>query len=167
MRKLFILFLITTFLFGAAGYEILFLYQVEKCKEAAFEAKYENEEEVVFVITQENQNLFHRRDKNEIEYNGMMYDIRSEIKTGNKIYIHAVHDYKEENLVKNFSTKNSKEEKSGPKLNTKNLLSFFILPSAEKDFSKSSLKRYFIGTTENYSQPFHEQFTPPPQYLAS
>jgi hypothetical protein len=170
MKKIFTFFLVVIFIFNIAGTEIIFSILLEQCREEAGElisGRKEKEREVLLVINSDNQKQLHRIENGEIEYDGMMYDVRKEVKSGSTILIYAYMDSKEENLKDNFASENQETNnpmKNGKaKINSKNLMPFYVNNFSNKDIpvKPSSLKNQFIKI--KYLQPDIELATPPPQ----
>ncbi|MEI7726971.1 MAG: hypothetical protein WCK09_17810 [Bacteroidota bacterium] len=100
MKRLLIYSILLLFLFNSMGY--YFLFEFHKYMTRA-EMQYMIERAdakitILSIVDVEHDQEFHRIDKKEFRYHGVMYDIKREIKTGRTTVFICVHDVKESTL---------------------------------------------------------------------
>ena len=169
MKKTFSILLIGVLIFSIVGYEIIFslmLYQIKEDGENIIKPGRKVENEVVLVINSVNKNLLHRHNRHEVEFKGVMYDIRKEEHKGNDLILHAVMDVNEQNLVNVFRLEN-KEDHSGKhskaRINNKDFSRIYLISFASKKFSRNITSKIVMFSITEYNQPDKILFTPPPQ----
>ena len=168
MKRFFTTILLSVILFYAAGYEIVFACLLINCGKEVSEKELKSYKETTLVINSANSDQLTRKNKKEIIFEGVLYDIKSEENAGKDLIIHCVRDKDEQELLDNFASfHNESGKKNGNKpiegLIYKNQLTLF--------FNNNILKIELplnSGQTNSYEQFYYlppeiELFTPPPQ----
>ena len=171
MKKAFSIFLVSVLIFGTVGYEIVFsfmLYQYKEAGESIINARNKVENEVVLVINSANRNYFHRHNRHEVEFKGIMYDIRKEERRGNDLILHAVMDVKEQDLVNEFRLDNRNEspgKHSKARIVNKDYSRIYLISFMSQKFSRDIISEIGTSPIIEYSQPDRQLNTPPPQFF--
>ena len=172
MKKAFSILLIGVLIFSVVGYEIIFsfmLYQYKEDGENIINSRSEVENEVVLVINSTNENLLHRRNRHEVEFKGIMYDIRKEEKRGNDLILHAVMDLNEQDLVNDFRIENKNDgsgNHSKARIYNKDYSRIYLISFVPKKFSRGIASKIAISSIIEYNQPDEQLNTPPPQIFS-
>lgn len=162
------------FAFNSFGYIFYFLIARENAKEEAFEkitlSKSKEKVEVLSIsksVINEGK-IFQRINKNEIRYEGKMYDIVKEERKNDKIIFYSIHDKKEDKLEKDFSrtvNKNLNEKAiAGSSINFNHLIQYAEYGIKWGNESPINKVKYLIYLNRNYNINTPEILTPPPKF---
>ena len=100
MKRIIPALLIILIILNTFGFNLLLDFLIVKCKSDFAVQKHHDSEKVILLKIAENDGELQRIDGNEIRYKGRMYDIISETKNNNVLYIKCINDKKEDNLFK-------------------------------------------------------------------
>lgn len=172
MKKAFSILLIGVLIFSVVGYEIIFslmLYRVKENGERIITSGERTENEVVIVINSANRYLLHRQNDHEVEFAGIMYDVRKEEQRGSDLVLHAVMDLNEQNLVNNFRLENKKgnsgkHSKKG--IFNKDFSRLYLISKTIRKPERKFTSKITPLPAAGYSQPDRELSTPPPQFFS-
>jgi hypothetical protein len=160
--------LLSVILLYAAGYEIVFACLLINCGEEASQKELKSYKETTLVINSSNSDHLTRKNKKEIIFEGVLYDIKSEETAGKDLIIHCVTDKDEQELLNNFATFHNE---SGKKNGNKPIEGFIYKNQLTLFFANNILTIEPLLNSEQtcsygqffYLQPEIELFTPPPQ----
>ena len=148
---------------------MIFAFMFYRVKTEALEnCSSENELAVTLIINSNNINRFSRINDKEFIFDGIRYDIYSQKKTGNDLYILCTRDVKEQNLISLFTKSSDKSESSNTKkssnsISFKNLIKVYLNPSYKNLFIALNSMQEFIWIDGKYKQPDLDLNSPPPQ----
>jgi len=168
------LFVAFVFAFNSFGFIFYFLIERENAKEEAFEkitlSKSKEKVEVLSItksVINEGK-IFQRINKNEIRYEGKMYDIVKEERKNDKIIFYCIHDKKEDKLEKDFGrtfNKNlNQKAAAGFSINFNHLIQYAEYGIKWGNESPINKVKYSIYLNCSYNLNTPKILTPPPKY---
>jgi len=174
IRNIMFLLVAFVFAFNSFGFIFHFLIERENAKVEAFEkivmSKSKEKVEVLSIsksVINEGK-IFQRINKNEIRYEGKMYDIVKEERKNDKIIYYCIHDEKEDKLEKDFSktvNKNLNEKAvAGSSINFNHLIQYAEYGIKWGNESPINKVKYSIYLNCNYNLNAPKILTPPPKY---
>jgi hypothetical protein len=168
LRKFTQIILAALFLFNSIGY-IFAYYQLEYIfkQKAIYKINHHCLSDEVTII--EDSPSVKKTDFNEINFNGMDYDIiKKEIRNG-KIVFFCISDEQENNLHKvfiNHVENNTDSKSSTPVKNIlNNIFSDILIPVSNSNVVATSNIEYTAHKLIHYKFPDIKIFTPPPQFI--
>ena len=160
--------LLSVILFYAAGYEIVFACLLINCGEEVSEKELKSYKETTLVINSTNHDKLIRKNKKEIIFEGVLYDIKSEEAAGKDLIIHCVRDKDEQELLDHFASFHNESSKK----NSNKPIEVYIYKNQLTLFFANNILKIEIPLNSEqtctygqfyYLQPEIELFTPPPQ----
>ena len=166
MKKFITTILLNVILFNAAGYEIIFACLLINCGEEVRDN--ESCYQTTLVINSTNLDKLIRKNKTEIIYEGVLYDVKDEKVVGKYLVIHCKMDKEEQEVLDYFVAFHAEKDKKNSNKPIeayiyKNQLTLFFADNFLKIEPQLNSNQIVTYERFHYLQPEIKLLTPPPQ----